>query len=77
MNCFHPKYFNRENLKKTSLHLISHLVFWVWNLVFLAVMYLWLLTQVALGVQGQPQVKAFSLLAGDSAMTVSEFGPES
>ena len=46
MNFFHPKYFNRENITKVSLHLVSHLVFWVWNLVFIALMYFWLLPQV-------------------------------
>ena len=46
MSFFHPKYFNRENIAKVGLHLVSHLVFWVWNLVFIALMYFWLLPQV-------------------------------
>ncbi|MEL7352697.1 MAG: TIGR02921 family PEP-CTERM protein [Cyanobacteria bacterium P01_A01_bin.116] len=31
---------------KTVRHIISHLVFWTWNLTFIALMYFWLLPQV-------------------------------
>ena len=47
MNFFYPnRYFNLVNLKKVGIPLVSHLIFWMWNLVFIALMYLWLLPQV-------------------------------
>ncbi|MEO1593279.1 MAG: PEP-CTERM sorting domain-containing protein, partial [Cyanobacteria bacterium J06632_22] len=33
---------------KTALHLLSHAIFWVWNLAFIGVVYLWILPEVGL-----------------------------
>lgn len=46
MNFFYPRYFDRTTLTKVGVPLLSHLIFWVWNLVFIALMYLWLLPQI-------------------------------
>ena len=34
---------------KTFIHVLSHLVFWVWNLTFLGLMYIWCLPEVGPG----------------------------
>ena len=34
---------------KTFIHILSHLVFWVWNLTFLGLMYIWCLPQFGFG----------------------------
>ncbi|NJM95876.1 MAG: TIGR02921 family PEP-CTERM protein [Phormidesmis sp. RL_2_1] len=38
----------RASPGKNILHIVSHLVFWVWNLVFIGLMYLWFLPQYGL-----------------------------